>query len=231
MKYEEIGLPEKRGNTFEGADGCDPLLEAYITEMITPEDDYLHRLYRATQTKLLRPRMASGHWQGTLLRLLTKLLRPKRVLEIGTYTGYSALSIAAGMEADGLIRTYEINDEQEDFTRPWLESAPYPPRIELIIGDVLDLLPKENEVYDMAFIDGNKRDYCTYYDLVLPRLRSGGLLLADNTLWDGHVIDPAYDNDPQTKGIREFNRRVAHDERVETVILPLRDGLTLIRKM
>jgi len=174
--------------------------------------------------------MASGHWQGTLLRLLTKLLRPKRVLEIGTYTGYSALSIAAGMEADGLIRTYEINDEQEDFTRPWLEGAPYPPRIELIIGDVLDLLPKENEVYDMAFIDANKRDYCTYYDLVLPRLRSGGLLLADNTLWDGHVIDPAYDDDPQTKGIREFNRRVAHDERVETVILPLRDGLTLIRK-
>ena len=114
MKYEEIGLPGKRGNTFEGADACDPLLEAYITEMITPEDDYLHRLYRATQTKLLRPRMASGHWQGTLLRLLTKLLRPKRVLEIGTYTGYSALSIAAGMEADGLIRTYEINDEQED---------------------------------------------------------------------------------------------------------------------
>jgi len=209
-------------------------LDDYLSAHCSPEDDYLYRLYRATQTHLLRPRMASGHQQGVLLRMIAQMVRPRLVLEIGTYSGYSALSLAAGMPADGRVITYEINDEQEDFTRPWLENSPYPARIEMRIGDVLQLLPADAEIkrdtLDLVFIDANKRDYVAYYDLVLPLLKSGGLLLADNTLWDGHVIDAAYDHDAQTRGIRAFNDRVAADERVDKVILPLRDGLSLIRK-
>lgn len=205
-------------------------LEEYILEHITPEDDYLHRLYRATQTQLLRPRMASGHLQGQLLRMLTAMIRPRRVLEIGTYTGYSALSMAAGMDAEGEIYTFEVNDEQEDFTRPWLEGSPYPPRIHFLIGDALEALPRLALQFDLAFIDANKRDYCAYYDAVMAHLAPGGYIVADNTLWDGHVVDPAYDRDAQTRGIRAFNDRVAADPRAEVVILPLRDGLTLIRK-
>ncbi len=204
-------------------------LEDYVLGHITPEDDYLHRLYRATNLHLLRPRMASGHLQGQLLRMLTQMISPKTVVEIGTYSGYSALSIASGMTAEGCIYTFEINDEQEDFTRPWLDKAPYPPHIEMIVGDVQELLPAMNLVIDMAFIDANKRDYVSYYELVMRYLRPGGYILADNTLWDGHVIE-AGRQDAQTEGIRRFNDRVATDPRVENVILPLRDGLTLIRK-
>ncbi|MDO4930208.1 MAG: O-methyltransferase [Bacteroidales bacterium] len=206
-------------------------LENYVLSHITPEDDYLYRLYRATNTQLLRPRMASGHLQGQLLRMLTRLIQPQVVVEIGTYSGYSALSMAAGMTAGSVIHTFEVNDEQEDFTRPWLEGSPYPARIELHIGDVCQLLPQMGLTVDLAFIDANKRQYVDYYELVMDCLRPGGYILADNTLWDGHVIDHAYDRDAQTIGIRRFNDVVAADERVEKVILPLRDGLTLIRKV
>lgn len=206
------------------------MLDEYILQHITPEDDYLHRLYRDTHLRLIRPRMASGHLQGQLLRLLTSMIRPHTVVEIGTYSGYSALCMASAMTSDATLHTFEINDEQEDFTRPWLEGAPYPPKIELHIGDIFTLLPPMNLHIDMAFIDANKRDYCSYYELIIQHLSPGGYILADNTLWDGHVIDPAYDNDPQTRGIRDFNRMVADDPRVEQVILPLRDGLTIIRK-
>lgn len=209
-------------------------IDEYLDAHCSPEDEYLHRLYRATQTHLLRPRMASGHHQGVLLRLIARMVQPRRVLEIGTYSGYSALSLAAGMPADGHIVTYEINDEQEDFTRPWLEHSPYAARIELRIGDVLHDLPLDPAMtpgsLDLVFVDANKRDYTAYYDLTFPLLRPGGILLADNTLWDGHVIDPTYDRDPQTLGIRAFNDRVAADPRAESLILPLRDGLTLVRK-
>ena len=197
------------------------LLDDYILRHTTAEHPYLHRLYRATQTTLLRPRMASGPLQGQLLRMIAQMVRPKEVLEIGTFTGYSALSLASGMAAGTHLLTYEVNDEQEAFTRPWLDHSPFEATIEFVIGDAMQLLPQRKEVFDLAFVDANKRDYCAYYDLVLPRLRSGGLLVADNTLWDGHVIDPAY-HDAQTQGIRAFN--------VEQLILPLRDGLTIIRK-
>lgn len=207
------------------------LLEDYILRHISPEDEYLNRLYRATNLRLLRPRMASGHLQGQLLRMLTRMIRPRTVLEIGTYSGYSALCMAAGMEPGTVIYTYEVNDEQEDFTRPWLEGSPYAARIEMIVGDVLELLPATDLRFDMAFIDANKRHYDAYYDLVMSRLEPGGYILADNTLWDGHVTDPAYDRDAQTQGIRRFNDIVAADDRVEKVILPLRDGLTVIRKL
>lgn len=203
----------------------------YILAHITPEDDYLHRLWRATHTQLLYPRMASGHLQGCLLTMLTRLITPGCVLEIGTFSGYSALCMAKAMAPGGVVHTFEVNDEQEEFTRPWLEGSPYPARVEMHIGDVLELLPAMDLTFDMAFIDGNKRQYCDYYELVMSRLRPGGYILADNTLWDGHVADPAYDHDAQTLGIRRFNDRVAEDGRVEKVILPLRDGLTLIRRI
>lgn len=204
-------------------------LEDYILSHISPEDDYLYRLYRATNTRLLRPRMASGHLQGCFLKMITGMIAPRRVLEIGTYSGYSALCMASGMPAGGEVLTFEINDEQEDFTRPWLEGAPYAARVRMVIGDVFALLPETGLVFDMAFIDANKRDYAEYYALVMRHIRPGGYILADNTLWDGHVTDPAYDRDAQTLGIRRFNDIVAADKRVEKVILPLRDGLTLIR--
>ena len=203
----------------------------YILAHITPEDDYLHRLWRATHTQLLYPRMASGHLQGCLLTMLTRLIAPGCVLEIGTFSGYSALCMAKAMAPGDVVHTFEVNDEQEEFTRPWLEGSPYPARVEMHIGDVLELLPAMDLTFDMAFIDGNKRQYCDYYELVMSRLRPGGYILADNTLWDGHVADPAYDHDAQTLGIRRFNDRVAEDGRVEKVILPLRDGLTLIRRI
>lgn len=203
----------------------------YILAHISPEDDYLHRLWRATHTQLLYPRMASGHLQGCLLTMLTRLIAPSCVLEIGTFSGYSALCMAKGMEPGGVVHTFEVNDEQEEFTRPWLEGSPYPARVVMHIGDVLNLLPETDLTFDMAFIDGNKRQYCDYYELTMSRLRPGGYILADNTLWDGHVADAAYDHDAQTLGIRRFNDRVAGDGRVEKVILPLRDGLTLIRRI
>ena len=204
-------------------------LDEYILSHISPEDDYLYRLYRATQIQLLRPRMASGHLQGQLLRMLCQMIRPQRVLEIGTYSGYSALSMASGMGEGTELVTFEINDEQEDFTRPWLEGSPFPPKIKMIVGDIFSILPKMEEKFDLVFIDANKRQYCEYLDLVLPHLNSGAYIIADNTLWDGHVVDPAYDNDPQTQGVRAFNDRIATDPQFENIILPLRDGLTIVR--
>lgn len=207
------------------------MLDEYIQKHITPEHPYLYQLYRATNIQLIRPRMASGHAQGVLLKMLTELIRPKTVVEIGTYSGYSALSMAQGMEKDARLYTFEINDEQEDFTRPWLENSPFPPKIEMIVGDVFKLLPKMNLNIDLAFIDANKRTYVEYYNLIMRYLNVGGYILADNTLWDGHVVEEAYNNDPQTIGIKNFNDLVAQDERVEKFIFPLRDGLTLIKKI
>lgn len=207
------------------------LINEYVNHHLPAEHPYLHRLYRATHTQLLRPRMASGPLQGCLLSMLCAIIRPQTVVEIGTYSGYSALAMASGMPEGSRLVTFEINDEQEDFTRPWLEGSPWSKRvsIEMIIGDVVQLLPPMNLNIDLAFIDANKRDYCTYYDLIFPYLAAGGCLLVDNTLWDGHVVEPER-NDPQTLGIRAFNETIAQDPRVESIILPIRDGLTFIRK-
>lgn len=202
----------------------------YILSHIDPEGDYLYRLYRATNIHLLHGRMASGHLQGRLLRMLVRMIRPRYILEVGTFSGYSAICMAEGLEPGGRLYTFEINDEQEDFTRPWIEGSPVADRIEFIIGDAIVQAPKLGVTFDMAFIDGDKRTYVETYEMVINVLRPGGFVLADNTLWDGHVVDPAYDRDPQTRGIRLFNDHVASDTRVERVILPMRDGLTLIRK-
>ena len=205
------------------------LIDEYILRHIDPESDYLRRLYRDTHVKLLRPRMASGHLQGRLLKMLVCMARPKRILEIGTFTGYSTLCMAEGLAPGGRLYTFEINDEQEDFTRPWIEQSPYADRIEFIIGDALELVPQMGLTFDFAFVDGDKRHYTEYYEMILPRLATGGFIIADNTLWDGHVVEPSH-RDAQTLGIMDFNDRIAADPRVEKVILPLRDGLTLIRK-
>ena len=206
------------------------LLDTYILAHIEPEPDYLYRLWRATNIYMLHGRMASGHLQGRLLKMLVQMIRPKRILEVGTFSGYSALCMAEGLEEGGKVYTFEINDEQEDFTRPWIEGSPVADKVEFIIGDAIKEAPKLGLEFDMAFIDGDKRTYVETYEMVLGILRPGGFILADNTLWDGHVTDPAYDRDHQTQGIRRFNDHIAQDTRVEQVILPLRDGLTLIRK-
>ena len=205
-------------------------IDEYILAHIEPEPDYLYRLWRATNIYMLHGRMASGHLQGRLLKMLVQMIRPQRILEVGTFSGYSALCMAEGLEEDGKVYTFEINDEQEDFTRPWIEGSPVADKIEFIIGDAITEAPKLGIEFDMAFIDGDKRTYVETYEMVLSILKPGGFILADNTLWDGHITDPAYDRDHQTLGIRRFNDHIAQDPRVEQVILPLRDGLTLIRK-
>ena len=205
-------------------------IEDYITSHIEPEGDYLYRLWRATNVHLLRGRMASGHLQGRLLKMLVQMIRPKNILEVGTFSGYSAICLAEGLDEGGMVYTFEINDEQEDFTRPWIEGSAVADKIRFIIGDAITEAPRLGVTFDMAFIDGDKRTYLEAYEMALSVLRPGGFILADNTLWDGHVVDSAYNHDKQTHGIELFNDFVAQDPRVTRVILPLRDGLTLIRK-
>lgn len=205
-------------------------LDDYILAHTEPEPDYLYRLWRATNIHTIHGRMASGHLQGRLLKMLVQMIRPQLVLEVGTFSGYSAISMAEGLAEDARLYTFEINDEMEDFTRPWIEGSSVASKINFIIGDALIEAPKLGLTFDLAFIDGDKRTYRDCYEMVLTILRPGGFILADNTLWDGHVVDHAYDRDRQTQGIETFNDYIAADERVEQVILPLRDGLTLIRK-
>ena len=202
----------------------------YVLAHTEPEPDYLYRLWRATNIYMLHGRMASGHLQGRLLKMLVQMIRPKNILEVGTFSGYSAICMAEGLDDGGKVYTFEINDEQEDFTRPWIDNSPVADKIAFIIGDAITEAPKLGIAFDMAFIDGDKRTYVETYETVLTLMKPGGFILADNTLWDGHVTDPAYDHDQQTMGIRRFNDHVAQDSRVEQVMLPLRDGLTIIRK-
>ena len=205
-------------------------IEKYVRAHSAPEGDYLYRLYRATNIHTIHGRMASGHLQGRLLKMLVSMIRPKNILEVGTFSGYSAICMAEGLDEGGKVWTFEINDEMEDFTRPWIENSPVADKIDFRIGDANIEAPKLGVTFDLAFVDGDKRTYVETYEMVLRLLRPGGYIIADNTLWDGHVTDPAYDHDHQTQGIRRFNDHVAADNRVEQVIVPLRDGLTLIRK-
>ena len=205
-------------------------IEAYILQHMDEESDYLKALYRQAHLKLINPRMTSGHLQGRLLKMLVQLARPQRVLEIGTFAGYSALCMAEGLGEGALLHTYEIDDELEDFTRPWIEGSPYGDKVCFHIGNALEEVPQLGEVFDFVFMDGDKRQYMEYYEMILQHTSPGALILADNTLWDGHVVDKAYLNDRQTVAINEFNAFVATDKRVEKLILPLRDGLTMIRK-
>lgn len=209
-----------------------PELEEYINRHIDAEPPQLARLERDTNLRQINGRMCSGHIQGRLLKMLTGMVAPRRVLELGTFTGYSALCIAEALGADGHVDTVEIDDELEDFITAALGSSPHGKRVSLHIGDALDFLRRQADCsYDMVFMDADKRRYPDYYEECLRVLTPGGYILADNTLWDGHVVEPDHFRDPQTRGIMEFNDIVASDPRVEKTIVPVRDGLTLIRKL
>lgn len=203
----------------------------YIEQHSSPESDVLKQITRSTHLEVINPRMLSGHVQGRLLSMFSQMIRPQRILELGTFTGYSALCLAEGLTENGKLITIEHNDEMESAIRRNLALSPLGDKIELVIGDAkeeLKRLGERREAFDLVFIDADKKEYCDYLDLVLPLMRSGGWILADNTLWDGHIIDSAYDKDKQTVALREFNDKVAQDSHLEKVILPLRDGLTII---
>ncbi|MBR5843520.1 MAG: O-methyltransferase [Bacteroidaceae bacterium] len=205
-------------------------LEKYICQHIDAAEPALAQLDRDTHVYHLRPRMVSGHLQGRILKMICRMVQPRRVLELGTFTGYSALCFAEGMPEDGEVHTLEIDDEVEDFAREHFDRSPYGHKIKMIIGDALESIATLTDTYDLVFIDANKRDYMRYYEDVLPLVRPGGFILADNTLWDGKVVTEPSSNDAQTVGIMAFNDFVATDSRVEKVILPLRDGLTILWK-
>ncbi len=207
-------------------------LEQYVLSHIDPEPDNLTALDRDTHLRLLYPHMCSGHLQGRLLKMLVRMINPRRVLELGTYSGYSALCLAEGLlHPEACVHTIEIEDEHEDFLREHFAQSPCGSRVHLHIGDAQTVLGELDGDFDLAFVDANKRDYVKYYELLLPRIAPGGFIIADNTLWGGKVVDWGKHLDAQTAGILAFNDRVAADPRVEVVIIPLRDGLSIIRKL
>jgi predicted O-methyltransferase YrrM len=206
-------------------------LDDYILEHIDEEGEQLATLYRQAHVKLLHPRMLAGHLQGRILKMLARIQRPQRILEIGTYTGYATLCLAEALPETGEIHTIEKDDEMEDFIREQLEKSELWSKIHLHIGDAFDIVPRLNGLFDMIFIDADKRDYCKYYDLVFDKVKPNGIILADNTLWSGKVLEKPQSGDKQTIGILAFNEKIKQDNRIEKVILPLRDGLTIIYKL
>jgi predicted O-methyltransferase YrrM len=205
-------------------------IEQYILDHSDPEDPLLAELNRETNLKVLRPRMLSGHLQGKILEMISKMIRPQKILEIGTYTGYSAICLAKGLQKNGVLHTIEINDELEHFIRKYIQKAGLENIIKLHIGNALEIISDLKESFDLAFIDGDKRQYSAYYHTLFDYVKPGGFILADNVLWSGKVIALESPDDEYTKGIFAFNELIANDNRVEKVIIPLRDGLTLIRK-
>lgn len=210
-------------------------IDEYIAAHSSAEDEYLHRLWRETNQCIVRPHMVSGHVEGLLLAMLVEMAKPRSVLEIGTFTGYSAIAMSYALPPGGRIYTFDVNDELEDFTRGWIDGSRRAADIVYTVGDALVKAPalaRERGLrFDMAFIDGNKRQYVDYYKMARSLLSPGGYILADNTLWDGHVTDSSYDRDSQTLGIREFNDFVAADAGVAKVVVPVRDGLTIIKAL
>ncbi|MEG1538457.1 MAG: O-methyltransferase [Muribaculaceae bacterium] len=205
-------------------------LEKYILNHIDEEGAMLQELNRDTHLFHLRPRMCSGHLQGRLLKMFVRMIKPRTILELGTFTGYSALCLAEGLPENGSLHTIEIDDELEDFIRQHFDKTDISEKIMLHVGDAKELLPQIEERFDLVFIDANKRDYEDYYNLVFDSVNEGGFIIADNTLWDGKVVEESSKIDAQTEGIKRFNELVARDKRVEKVIVPLRDGLTIIYK-
>lgn len=206
-------------------------LTAYADAHTSPESELLFRLNRQTQANVLYPRMLSGHFQGRLLALFSQMMRPRRVLEIGTYTGYSALCLAEGLTNDGLLITLDKNEELEPIARSAWQESPYAPKIDFRLGDAIELIPAINELFDLVFIDADKQNYSRYFDLVIDKVRPGGLLLADNVLWSGKVVGPLKASDKDTAAVLAFNQKIQNDSRVENVLLPVRDGLLMMRKL
>lgn len=206
-------------------------LEGYIEQHTTPEDEALNELNRETHLKTYYPRMLSGNVQGKFLEMIVQMIKPSRILEIGTFTGYSAIAMAKGLPENGKIITLEVNPEMEVFIRKFIKKSGFENRIELLIGDAVGLIPKINEQFDLVFIDADKEQYIEYYNLAMEKLRPGGFILADNVLWSGKVLEEDSKSDKETNGIKAFNDFVANDPRVEQVILSVRDGLLLARKI
>lgn len=206
-------------------------LEQYVETMSSPEDALLRELERETYLRVINPRMISGHIQGKFMEMLVRMLRPRRILEIGTFTGYSALCMAAGLDDDGIIDTCEIDDELEEMIRNFFDRSQHGGKIRLHIGSALEIAPTLGERYDLVFMDGDKREYTAYYNMLMDNglVGSGSFILADNILWYGKVVEPVAKGDKQTQAIVDFNRMIREDERVENVIIPIRDGINLIR--
>lgn len=206
-------------------------LERYILENSSPEDELLKELDRQTHLRVLNPRMISGHIQGKLLEMIVRMLRPRTILEIGTFTGYSALCMAAGLEEGATIDTCEVDDELEPLAQSFFDRSPHGEKIHLHIGSALDIAPQIGKQFDLVFIDGDKREYPAYYNMLMDKglVHSGSILLADNILWYGKVVEQVHHNDHHTQALIEFNRMVVQDDRVESFILPLRDGINVIR--
>ena len=206
-------------------------IEQYANRHTEKESDFLNKLNRYTHLKVLQPRMLSGHFQGRLLSLLSHLVQPKRILEIGTYTGYSAISMAEGLVEGGKLITIDCNEDLEHFIHEALKSSDLGAKIEFKLGDALDIIPQLNETFDLVFIDADKSNYINYYELILPKVRPGGLIIADNVLWSGKVLDLENNQDLDTQVIHQFNELVHEDARVQNVLLPIRDGLMVLRKL
>lgn len=212
-------------------DFIDQNLLKYIEDHSSPEDEILKELNRETYAKVLRPRMLSGHLQGKLLEMLTRMIKPKSVLEIGTYTGYSAIAIAKALEHNSVLHTIEINPELEDFARTFFQKANIANKIHFHIGNALNIIDKINIHFEMVFIDADKTNYINYFELVLPKMPKGGFIIIDNVLWSGKVLDDIHPNDKDATAIKQFNEYIQKDKRVENLMLPFRDGITLARKL
>ncbi|HUW92393.1 MAG TPA: O-methyltransferase [Bacteroidales bacterium] len=205
-------------------------LDKYIREHSTPEDKVLEELYRQTHLYVVNPNMASGHIQGKFLEMLSFMIHPSAILEIGTYTGYSAICLARGLKSGGQLHTIEVNDELNEMSTHYFALAGVADRVRLHTGRAQDVIPSLESVFDLVFIDGDKREYCEYYRLVFDKVRKGGFIIADNVLWGGKIEGEEALKDPQTKGVVMFNEMMRKDHRVEKIVLPLRDGLMIIRK-
>lgn len=205
-------------------------LDDYVVIHSEDEPELLKQLSRETHQKILQPRMLSGHYQGRVLSMISKLVKPKNILEIGTYTGYSALCLAEGMQTDGELHTIDINEELFNFQRKYFDRSKYGKQIHQYLGNALEIISKFNMTFDLVFIDADKENYPNYFHCIIDKLNSGGLILSDNVLWSGKVIEKVEDNDIDTKGVIAFNTILKNDSRIETVILPIRDGLSISRK-
>jgi caffeoyl-CoA O-methyltransferase len=205
-------------------------IEIYALLHSQPESSVLNKLNRETHAKILQPRMLSGHMQGNLLSMFSKMIQPKQILEIGTYTGYSAICLAQGLTENGKLHTIDINEELEKMVRAFVEESQLTNKINCYIGNALTIIPTINETFDLVFIDADKKNYAAYYDLVFDKVRSGGYIITDNVLWSGKVLDDPKKMDADTKAIDDFNKKIHNDPRVEHMLLPIRDGLMIARK-
>jgi len=204
-------------------------LDDYVVAHSENEPKLLQALTRETYQKVLQPRMLSGHYQGRLLSMLSKLIRPKTILEIGTYTGYSALCLAEGMQKEGELHTIDINEELHDFQRKYFDASDFGHQIHQYTGDALTIIPELNKTFDLVFIDADKPNYPAYFHAIIDKMNPNGIILSDNVLWSGKVIEPLQKNDVSTEALLNYNLLLKEDPRIETVVLPIRDGLTISR--